>query len=110
MGGNTVKPKPLKKVGIIGAGLMGGGIAMCFLKKGIQVVLKDAKKEWLDNGLNTIKKNYEITVKKGKMKPEKMKQLLSLLKGTIDYKDLSDVDMITPCRTRSCVWTWQVVT
>jgi len=92
--GNTAKPMPLKKIGVIGAGLMGGGICMCFIKKGIPVVLKDAKKEWLDAGVNTIKKNYQITVSKGKMKPEKMKQLLSLITPTIDYADLKDVDMI----------------
>ncbi len=60
--GNTAKPTAIKKVGIIGAGLMGGGIAMNFLKKNIPVVIKDAKKEWLDAGVGTIKKNYDITV------------------------------------------------
>mmetsp|Transcript_13860 Transcript_13860/g.34226 ORF Transcript_13860/g.34226 Transcript_13860/m.34226 type:complete len:726 (+) Transcript_13860:361-2538(+) len=92
--GNTAKPISIKKVGIIGAGLMGGGIAMNFLKKGIQVVIKDAKKEWLDAGVGTIKKNYDITVSKGKMKPEKAKQMMSLLTPTLDYKDLKDVDII----------------
>ncbi|CAD7955482.1 unnamed protein product [Amoebophrya sp. A25] len=92
--GNTAKPVPIKKVGIIGAGLMGGGIAMNFLKKGIPVIIKDAKKEWLDNGVSTIRKNYEITVSKGKMKPEKMKQLMGLLTPTLDYNDLKDVDII----------------
>lgn len=92
--GNTAKAAPLKKIGVIGAGLMGGGIAMCFIKKGIPVVIKDAKKEWLDAGIATIRKNYEITVKKGKMKPEKMKQLMGLLTPTLEYEDLKDVDMI----------------
>ena len=74
-------------MGVIGAGLMGGGICMCFIRKGIPVVLKDAKKEWLDNdnitvdwiqrldaGLATIKKNYDISVSKKKMTPEKAKK------------------------------------
>merc|ERR1719401_823708 len=84
--GNVAKPLPLKKIGIIGAGLMGGGICMCFIKKGIPCVLKDAKKEWLDAGVGTIRKNYEITVKKGKMKPEKMKQLMGLITPTMNYE------------------------
>ncbi|CAD7966879.1 unnamed protein product [Amoebophrya sp. A120] len=92
--GNTAKPTAIKKVGIIGAGLMGGGIAMNFLKKNIPVVIKDAKKEWLDAGVGTIKKNYDITVAKGKMKPEQAKKLMSLLHPTLDYKDLKDVDII----------------
>lgn len=89
-----MKGQALKKVGVIGAGLMGGGIAMCFVKKGIPVVLKDAKKEWLDAGMKTIEKNYSITVSKGKMKKEKMQQLMSLYKPTLDYADFKDCDMI----------------
>lgn len=92
--GNTANATPLKKVGIVGAGLMGGGICMCFIKKGIPVVLKDAKKEWLDAGVATLKKNYDISVKKGKMKPEKAKQLMSLITPTLDYSALRDVDII----------------
>jgi len=73
---------------------MGGGICMCFIKKGIPVVLKDAKQEWLDSGVGTIRKNYEMTVRKGRMKKEKMQQLMGLIKPTLDYKDFHDVDMI----------------
>jgi len=89
-----VKPAPMRKVGIIGAGLMGGGICMCFIQKGIPCVLKDAKQEWLDAGLKTIEKNYTISVSKKRMTEDKKKQLMGLITPTIDYKDLADVDMI----------------
>lgn len=89
-----VKPAKLNKVGVVGAGLMGGGIAMCFIKKGVQVVLKDAKKEWLDGGMATIKKNYDITVAKKKMTREKADKEFGLIKPTLDYKDFADVDMV----------------
>eukprot|EP00397_Hematodinium_sp_SG-2012_P009995 GEMP01010095.1.p1 GENE.GEMP01010095.1~~GEMP01010095.1.p1 ORF type:complete len:728 (+),score=166.84 GEMP01010095.1:180-2363(+) len=92
--GLTSKPAEIKKVGIVGAGLMGGGIAMCFINKGIPVVLKDAKQEWLDAGMQTISKNYEISVAKKRMKPTAMKQRLSLLTPTIDYAPLKDCDII----------------
>merc|ERR1719277_2496122 len=89
-----VKPAPIKKVGIIGAGLMGGGICMCFIEKGIPCVLKDAKQEWLDAGMKTIEQNYKITVSKGRMKEDRKNQLMSLITPTIEYKDLADVDIV----------------
>ena len=54
MPGLKAAPAPIKKVGIVGAGLMGGGVAMCFIQKGIPVVLKDAKQEWLDDGVKKV--------------------------------------------------------
>jgi 3-hydroxyacyl-CoA dehydrogenase len=86
--------KPIKSVGILGAGLMGGGIAMCFMKKGVPVVLKDAKQEWLDSGVEAIKKNYQIQVKKRKLTEEKYQKLMSLLKPTLNYEDFRGVDLI----------------
>merc|ERR1719277_2051566 len=91
---SDVKPAPIRKVGIVGAGLMGGGICMCFIQKGIPCVLKDAKQEWLDAGVKTIEKNYTLSVSKKRMTEDKKKQLMGLITPTIDYKDLSDVDMI----------------
>merc|ERR1719473_651118 len=65
--GLKAKPADLKKVGILGAGLMGGGIAMCFAEKGVPVVLKDAKQEWLDAGVKGISKLWEGQAQKGRI-------------------------------------------
>jgi len=92
--GLNEKPMEIKKIGIVGAGLMGGGIAMCFINKGFQVVLKDAKQEWLDAGVKTIRKNYEISVAKKKMKPTMMKKRLDLLTPTLEYGPLGSCDII----------------
>jgi 3-hydroxyacyl-CoA dehydrogenase len=84
----------VKSLAVIGAGTMGGGIAMNFLNAGIPVTLLEMKQEALDRGLATIRKNYEGTVKKGRMKPEKMEKTLSLLKSTLSYDDLKSADLV----------------
>lgn len=84
----------IKEVGIVGAGFMGGGIAMCFANKGIRVNLLDAKEEWLSNGLKTIKSNYMGSVAKRKMSEETAKSRLSLIRGTLDYSDFKNCDII----------------
>merc|ERR1719161_370304 len=88
------KPAPLKKVGILGAGLMGGGIAMCFAQKGVPVVLKDAKQEWLDDGVKKIQALWGAQAKRGRLTEAKFKQLMGLITPTLDYKDFGDVDMV----------------
>ena len=88
------KSFPVKKVGIVGAGFMGGGIAMCFANKGIPVALLDAKQEWLSNGLNLIKKNYMSSVAKRKLTEEVATSRIELIKGTLNYQDFSDCDII----------------
>ena len=70
---------------VIGAGTMGGGIAMNFLNAGIPVTILEMKQEALDNGLATIRKNYEAQVKKGKLKQDKYEQRMALL---IDHAEL----------------------
>ena len=86
--------RPIAKVGVIGAGTMGGGITMALLNAGIPVVQLEMKQEALDRGLATMTKNYEGTVKKGKLKPEAMAQRLGLLTQTLRYEDLADVDLV----------------
>eukprot|EP00435_Cladocopium_sp_Y103_P045817 s41_g13.t1 len=88
------KPAPLKKIGILGAGLMGGGIAMCFIQKGVPVVLKDAKQEWLDAGVKKIESMWAGQAKKGRLSKEKFKEYMGLLKPSLDYADFKDVDMV----------------
>ncbi len=92
--GSDVKPRDVKTVGVIGAGTMGGGIAMNFLNAGIPVTMLETKQEALDRGVATIKKNYEAQVKKGKLKADKYEQRMALLKTTLDYADLKDADLI----------------
>ncbi|HUQ29302.1 MAG TPA: 3-hydroxyacyl-CoA dehydrogenase NAD-binding domain-containing protein [Usitatibacter sp.] len=90
---DTPKRK-LEKVAVIGAGTMGGGIAMNFLNAGIPVTILETKQEALDRGLATIRKNYESTVKKGRLTADKMESRLALLTPTLSYDDLKDADLI----------------
>ena len=93
-GGTSGNAPPIKSVGIVGSGLMGGGIAMCFLNKSIPVILLDAKQEFLDKGLDQIKKNYQSSVSSRKLSEQEMQKRLSLLTGSIDYSDFRDCDFI----------------
>ena len=88
------KTREIKKVGIIGAGTMGGGIAMNFLNAGIPVTIIEMKQEALDRGLGTIKKNYENTMKKGKLTQEALDQRIGLLSSSLTYDALKDADLI----------------
>lgn len=84
----------IQKVAIIGAGTMGGGIAMNFANAGIPVVLLELEQAALDKGLALIRKNYENSAKKGKLTQEQVEQRMALLTGTTTYDDLSDVDLV----------------
>ena len=86
--------REINSIAVIGAGTMGGGIAMNFLNAGIPVKMLEMKQEALDRGLATIRKNYESQVKKGKLKQDKYEQRMGLLSTTLSYDDLSDVDMV----------------
>ncbi len=86
--------RAINKVAIIGGGTMGGGIAMCFANAGIPVTMLEISDEALERGLGIIRKNYTITVKKGKMDEKEMGERLALISGTTDYKDLSTVDLV----------------
>ncbi|RZV36132.1 MAG: 3-hydroxyacyl-CoA dehydrogenase [Sphingomonadaceae bacterium] len=84
----------IQKVGVIGAGTMGGGIAMNFLSAGIPVTILEMEQAALDRGTGVIAKNYERTAAKGRMKPEQVEQAMGLLTGTLDYADLADCDLV----------------
>ena len=86
--------RTIAKVGVIGAGTMGGGITMNFLNAGLPVVLLEMKQEALDKGIATIRRNYENTMKKGKLKPEQVEQRMALLTGTLSYDAFADVDLV----------------
>jgi len=84
----------VKSIAVIGAGTMGGGIAMNFLNAGLPVKLLEMKQDALDRGIATIRKNYEAQVNKGKLKQDKYEQRMSLLSSTLNYDDLSASDMV----------------
>jgi 3-hydroxyacyl-CoA dehydrogenase len=86
--------REIKKAAVIGAGTMGGGIAMNFVNAGIPVVLLETRQEALDKGIATIRKNYENTMKKGKLTPEKFEQRVGLISGTLAYEDIADADIV----------------
>ena len=86
--------RPVKKLAVIGAGTMGGGIAMNFLNAGTPVVMLEMKQEALDRGVATIRKNYEAQVKKGKLKAEKYEERMALLSTTLSYDAIGDADMV----------------
>jgi 3-hydroxyacyl-CoA dehydrogenase len=86
--------RDVKKLAVIGAGTMGGGIAMNFLNAGLPVVMLEAKQEALDRGVATIRKNYEAQVKKGKLKQDKLDARMALLSTTLSYADLKGADMV----------------
>jgi 3-hydroxyacyl-CoA dehydrogenase len=86
--------REIKSVGVLGAGTMGGGIAMCFVNAGIPVVLLEVKQEFLDKGLGIIRKNYANTVAKGSLQQDVMDKRMSLIKPTLSYDDLKDVDLV----------------
>jgi 3-hydroxyacyl-CoA dehydrogenase len=86
--------RPIHKVGIIGAGTMGGGIAMNFLNAGVPVVVLEMKQEAIDRGFGVIRKNYEAQVAKKKLKPEVLEDRMGRLSSTLSYDDLRDCDLI----------------
>jgi 3-hydroxyacyl-CoA dehydrogenase len=79
---------------MIGAGTMGGGISMNFLSAGIPVTILEMKQDALDRGVGVIRKNYEATAAKGRMKPEQVEAAMGILTPTLDMADLADCDLI----------------
>ena len=86
--------REVRQAAIIGGGTMGGGIAMCFANVGIPVTLLEVNDEALDRGLKIIRKNYGITVKRGKLRETDVKQRMALITGTTDYSDIAGADIV----------------
>jgi len=84
----------INTAGVMGAGTMGGGISMNFLKAGIPVTIVEANDEALERGIGIIKKNYAATVSKGRMSQDDMDGCMSLLTGTTDLEQLKDADIV----------------
>lgn len=86
--------RPIKKVGVIGAGTMGGGISMNFLSVGIPVTIVEMQQDALDRGTGVIRKNYEASAAKGRLKPEQVEAAMGALTPTLSLDDLADCDLI----------------
>ena len=86
--------RAINSVAIIGAGTMGGGIAMNFLNAGIPVKMLEMKQEALDKGTGIMRGNYEAQVKKGKLKQAKLDERMALLTTTLSYDDLGQADLV----------------
>ena len=84
----------VRSVAVIGAGTMGGGIAMSFLSAGYPVTLLEMNGEALERGVATIRRNYEASVTKKKLTQEKLESALALLKPTLRYEDLANADLV----------------
>ncbi|KAJ1685085.1 hypothetical protein LUZ63_016475 [Rhynchospora breviuscula] len=89
-----LKPRQIKKIAVIGGGLMGSGIATACILNNISVVLKEVDPKFLERGVKMISGNLEGLVKKGSLTQDRAKKTLSLLKGVLDYSDFKDVDMV----------------
>ncbi|MHB8478123.1 MAG: 3-hydroxyacyl-CoA dehydrogenase NAD-binding domain-containing protein [Steroidobacteraceae bacterium] len=86
--------RPIAKVGVIGAGTMGGGITMSLINAGLRVVLLETQAEALDRGLANIRRNYQGALKKGKLDEAGLSKRLALITPTLDYALLRDVDLV----------------
>jgi 3-hydroxyacyl-CoA dehydrogenase len=85
---------PIKKVGIIGAGTMGGGIAMNFANIGVPVTVVETKQDALDRGLGVVRKNYERSTKSGRLTMADVDKRMQLFTGTMDLAQLADCDLV----------------
>jgi 3-hydroxyacyl-CoA dehydrogenase len=92
--GAEIPPRAIDKVGVIGAGTMGGGISMNFLNAGIPVVLVETTQEALDRGVATIRRNYEASAKKGKLTDAQVEQRMALVTPSLSYDALADADLV----------------
>jgi 3-hydroxyacyl-CoA dehydrogenase len=91
---NDTPTRPIRKVGVIGAGTMGGGISMSLINAGIPVVLLEMKQDALDKGMATMRRNYGGALKKGKLTEAALEQRMSLITPALDYAPLKDVDLV----------------
>lgn len=92
--GKDLQKRRIGRAGIIGAGTMGGGIAMAFANGGLPVTLLETSDDALRRGLATIEENYAVSISRGSLTEEVKQKRLELFKGSTDYADLADCDLI----------------
>ncbi|MGF1552883.1 MAG: 3-hydroxyacyl-CoA dehydrogenase NAD-binding domain-containing protein [Paracoccaceae bacterium] len=86
--------RTVERAAVIGAGTMGGGIAMCFAGAGIPVTLLEVEEKALERGVATVRRNYEATAKKGRISAEDVEQRMGLIAPALDYKALGEADLV----------------
>jgi 3-hydroxyacyl-CoA dehydrogenase len=91
---DDVRPREIRKVGVIGAGTMGGGISMNFLSAGIPVTIVEMQQDALDRGTGLMRRNYEASAAKGKLTAGQVEQAMGLLSPTLSLEHLGDCDLI----------------
>jgi 3-hydroxyacyl-CoA dehydrogenase len=91
---DSIATRPIKRVGVVGAGTMGGGITMSFINAGLPVTLVETTQEALDRGLANIRRNYAGALRKGSITEERLEQRLGLITPTLQYEPLRDVDLV----------------
>ena len=90
----SAQPREIKKIAVIGAGTMGGGIAMNFASRGIPVRMMDVDAQAVERGLAVVRGNYARGIKRGKMTEAQLEALMGLFEPTTDYAELADVDLV----------------
>ena len=91
---SDLKPRAIKSAAVIGAGTMGGGIAICFANAGIPVTLLDANEQGLTKGIANVDRTYQSMVDRGRLGADEKEQRLALIRGCLSYDDLRDADLI----------------
>lgn len=92
--GKELKPRAVKRVAVLGAGTMGGGIAMCFASAGIPVTIVDPNPEALQRGLGIVEGNYRASAKRGSMTNEAVEAALALIAGSSDFASVAAADLV----------------
>jgi 3-hydroxyacyl-CoA dehydrogenase len=90
----TTPAAEVRKAAVIGAGTMGGGIAMNFANAGIPVTVVEVSREALDRGLGVVRKNYEATAARGRLSADELARRLALIRGSVDFGDVADADLV----------------
>ena len=91
---DSVATRPIRRVAVIGAGMMGGGITMSFINAGLPVTLLETTQEALDKGIGNIRRNYQGAVRKGSLTEAALEQRLALITPTLQYEALRDADLV----------------
>ncbi|MFZ5654265.1 MAG: 3-hydroxyacyl-CoA dehydrogenase NAD-binding domain-containing protein [Pseudomonadota bacterium] len=86
--------REIRQVAVVGAGTMGGGIAMNFANAGIPVTVLEISREALDRGLGVVRRNYEATASKGRLSTAEVERRMGLIRPTTEYADLADADLV----------------
>lgn len=90
----SIATRPINRVGVVGAGTMGGGITMSFINAGLPVTLLETTQEALDRGLANIRRNYQGALRKGSLTEARLEQRLALITPTLQYQPLREVDLV----------------